>query len=124
MAGRSPLAYAFRSFLCADREGTRAPRRGSGKFPQLETAVPLGKIPSLDQLISLPEQAASAQIRSYADLYPLQKQYREATSRIAAMPEGNVKHFRILSYADELPPYQQLDEIVRKGEATYPAFQE
>jgi hypothetical protein len=98
--------------------------RSTGKFPQLETAVPLGKIPSLDPLISLPEQAASAQIRSYAEIYALLKQYRGATNRIAAMPEGNVEHFRILAYSDELPPYRQLDEIVHHGEATYPAFQE
>jgi hypothetical protein len=97
--------------------------RSTGEFPQLETEVPLGKIPSLDQLISLPEQTASGQIRSYAAIYALLKQYRGATNRVAAMPEGNVKHFRILAYSDEFPPYQQLDEIVHQGEAAYPAFQ-
>jgi hypothetical protein len=56
--------------------------QNTGQLSQLETSVPLGKIPWLDQLISLPEQAASAQIQSYSELYPLVEQYRNATKPI------------------------------------------
>jgi hypothetical protein len=89
--------------------------RSAGDFPQLDTVVPLGKIPSLDQTISLPEQAASDQIESYSELYPLLKQYRETTGRIAEILGGSVEHFRILAYGYELPPYRQLDEIVHEA---------
>jgi hypothetical protein len=93
-----------------------------GQFPQLETAVPLGKIPSLDQLISLPEQVASGQITSYGELYPLLEQYRGATEPVAPVSERGVRRFRKLAYSDELPSYQQLSDIVHQGEAAYSKF--
>ena len=97
--------------------------RSTGQFPQLESAVPLGKIASLDELISLPEQAASGQVKTYGELYPLLEQYRGATAKVVAMSEGPNKHFRKLAYGDELPTYKQLDEIVHQGEASYRPFQ-
>lgn len=96
--------------------------RNTGQFPQLETVVPLGKIPSLDQLISLPEQAASAQMQSYSELYPLVEQYRDATSPILIMSEGGKRRFRKLGYSEDMPPYQQLKEIIHQGEPSYPKF--
>jgi hypothetical protein len=98
--------------------------RSTGRFPQLETAVPLGKVPTLDQLISLPEQAASDQVQSYRDLYPLVEQYRGVTKAVIPVPEGRVQHFRKLAYSDELPNYQQLSDVVHQGEASYPLFQQ
>jgi hypothetical protein len=98
--------------------------RSTRQFPQLETALPLGKIPSLDQLISLPEQAASAQIKSYAELYPLVKQYRRLKTGVVPVSEGRGKGFRKLVYSDEMPPYQELNEIVHQGKASYPLFQQ
>src|SRR5580658_8098079 len=98
--------------------------RSTGQFPQLETAVPLGKIASLDQLISLPEQAASAQIKSYAELYPLLEQYRGLKTAVVPVSKGRAKGFRKLVYSDEMPPYQELIEIVHQGKEPYSLFQQ
>jgi hypothetical protein len=98
--------------------------RSTGQFPELETTVPLGKIPTIDQLISLPEQAASSQAKSYRDLDPLLEQYQGATKAIVDKSDAKTKRFRKLAYSDDLPPYQQLNEIVHQGEASYPAFQQ
>jgi len=97
--------------------------RSPGNFPQLETDVPLGKIPTLDSLISLPEQAASAQIADYHQIYPLVRRYRGITKSIVPVSEAGHQHFRKLVYSDELPSYGQLDDIVHRGEAVYPGFQ-
>jgi hypothetical protein len=97
--------------------------RSMGQFSQLETDVPMGKIPSLDQLISLPEQAASAQIRNYRQLYSMIHQHRGATKTIVPVSETGRTHFRKLAYSDELPSYERLSDIVHQGEAVYPAFE-
>ena len=96
--------------------------RSTGEFSQIRSAVPLGDIPSLDQLVSLPEQAASAQIQSYGELYPLVEQYRDAKEPVVRLSVDGVRHFRKLGYGYELPPYQQILEIVRRGESSYPQF--
>jgi hypothetical protein len=97
--------------------------RSTGNFPQLETDVPMGKIPTLDSLISLPEQTASAQIADYHQIYPLVRRYKGITKAIVPVSEAGRQHFRILVYSEHLPPYRQLDDIVRRGEAVYPSFQ-
>lgn len=97
--------------------------RSTGNLPQLESDVPLGKIPTLDSLISLPEQAASAQIADYHQLYPLVRRYKGITKAIVPVAEARHQHFRILVYSDELPSYGKLDDIVHRGEAVYPSFQ-
>lgn len=96
----------------------------TGRFPQLETAVPLGEIPKLDQLISLPEQAASGQIKTYRELYPMVQQYRGITQAVVPISRGQAKYFRKLVYSEDLPSYQQLNDIVHSGEVTYPRFQQ
>jgi hypothetical protein len=97
--------------------------RSMGQFSQLETDVPIGKIPSLDQLISLPEQAASAQIHHYRQLYSMIHQYRGATEAIVPVSAAGRTHFRKLAYSNDLPSYQRLSDIVHQGEAVYPAFE-
>jgi hypothetical protein len=98
--------------------------RNTGSFSELETAVPLGKIPSLgfDRLVSLAEQAASAQVQRYGELFTLVDQYRDAREPVLRLSVNGAQHFRKLGYSYELPSYQQLTEIVRQGEASYPAF--
>jgi hypothetical protein len=96
--------------------------RSTGEFSQLETAVPMGKIPSLDQLISLSEQAASAQISDYHQLYSLINQYRGATKAIVSISKSGRTYFRKIAFSDELPSYPQLSDIVHQGEAVYPDF--
>ena len=97
--------------------------RSTKDFAQLESSVPLGKIPTLDDTISLPEQAASTQIESYAALYPLLKQYEGAKSRVVPLQESGTERFRILGYSDPLPAYAQIADIVHQGERSFPAFQ-
>jgi hypothetical protein len=97
--------------------------RSTGNFPQLETDVPLGKIPTLDSLISLPEQAASAQIADYHQIYPLVRRYKGITKAVVPVSEAGHQHFRKLVYSEHLPSYQQLDDIVHRGGAVYPGFQ-
>jgi hypothetical protein len=97
--------------------------RSTGQFSALEADVPIGKIPTLDSLISLPEQAASAHIGNYRQLYPLVRRYKGITAAIVPVSQAGRQHFRILVYSDELPSYGQLDDIVHRGEAVYPAFQ-
>ena len=96
--------------------------RSTGQFPQLRDAVPLGDIPVLNRLISLSEQAASAQIQSYRELYPLVEQYRDAKEPVLQLSVDGVPHFRKLGYDYVLPPYQQIADIVRRGESSYPQF--
>jgi hypothetical protein len=96
--------------------------RSSGPYKDLETAVPLGDLPTLDQNVSLPEQAASAQVTSYRQLLALLPQYRDAKDRIATVGAGPRARHRILAYSDELPPYGKLVQVVEGGEAGYPSF--
>ena len=96
--------------------------RSTGQFSALVTDVPMGKIPTLDSLISLPEQAASARIGNYRQLYPLVRRYKGITTGIVPVSEAGRQHFRKLVYSDELPSFGQLDDIVHQGEAVYPVF--
>jgi hypothetical protein len=96
--------------------------RQTGHFPELEQAVPLGDVPTLDELISLPEVAASTEIRSYSDLQSLVLPYRDAQDRVASIRGGAIVHYRILVYSDKLPSYEKLSRIVALGEAAYPRF--
>jgi hypothetical protein len=96
--------------------------RNTGHFAELEQAVPLGDIPILDELISLPEVAASTEIHSYPELQSLVLPYRDAQERVAAMREGGITHYRILVYSEKLPSYEKLSRILVLGEAAYPKF--
>jgi hypothetical protein len=96
--------------------------RNSGAYKDLEATVPLGDTPTLDQNASLPEQAASAQVASYRQLYGLLPQYRGARDRILPIGTGPRRRYRILSYSDHPPPYDKLQQVVRAGEAAYPKF--
>jgi hypothetical protein len=96
--------------------------RSTGDFPKLKEAVVLDNIPKLDELISLPEIAASAQINSYGELQSLLLPYRDAHGRVAKMIEGGVVHYRILAYSNTLPSYERLSHILALGAADYPKF--
>ena len=72
--------------------------RHTGHFPDLERVVPLGDIPTLDELISLPEVAASADVRSYSELHSLALPYRDAKQRVVPIHDGGTVHYRILAY--------------------------
>jgi hypothetical protein len=76
----------------------------------------------LDELISLPEVAASAQIHSYSELRSLVLPYRDAQQRVAPIREGGIVHYRILVYSETLPPYEKLSHILALGEAAYLKF--
>lgn len=93
--------------------------RSTGKFDTLEKAVPLGKIPTLDERISLPEVAASSNIASYSDLYPLIEPYKTAKSLVVSMGDDR---YRILAYSYEMPSYEKVRLILDDGAAEYPAF--
>jgi hypothetical protein len=102
--------------------------RNSGNFKDLEAAVPLGDIPQLDALISLPEQLASAQVASYGQVYELASEYRDLKSRVIAeriKPPGRgwETRYRILVYGNELPSYDALMNILARGEAHFQAFE-
>ncbi|MGA3211570.1 MAG: hypothetical protein ABSD20_09695 [Terriglobales bacterium] len=102
--------------------------RNSGNFKDLESAVPLGDIPQLDSLISLPEQLASAQATSYGKVYELAAQYRELTGRVLTErvkppDRGWETRYKILVYSDDLPHYDTLMNILARGEADFPAFE-
>lgn len=96
--------------------------RQTGRFTELERAVPLGDIPTLDELISLPEVAASAQIQSYSELQSLVLPYRDAHHRVSPIRVGDAVHYRILAYSDKLPSYEKLSRIIALGENDYPKF--
>jgi hypothetical protein len=103
--------------------------RNTGTFPELATAVPLDDIPQLDALISLPEQAASAQVTSYTQIYELAAAYRDAKGRIKperVKPPGKgwVTRYKILAYSNELPAYDSLMNILSRGEAHFAAFEQ
>lgn len=93
--------------------------RSTGKFDTLEKVVPLGDIPILDENITLPEVAASSNITSYAELYPLIEPYRSAKSRVVSMGDNR---YRILAYSYEMPSYQKVRLILDDGAAMYPQF--
>lgn len=96
--------------------------RQTGRFTELERAVPLGDIPTLDDLISLPEVTASAQIQSYSELQSLVLPYRDAHDRVSRIREGESVHYRILAYSDKLPSYEKLSRIIALGEIDYAKF--
>jgi hypothetical protein len=103
--------------------------RNTGKFPELATAVPLDDIPQLDALISLPEQAASAQVTAYQQVYELAAAYRDAKGRVKperVKPPGKgwVTQYKILAYSNELPAYDALMNILSRGEAHFAAFEQ
>jgi len=95
---------------------------GRGQFKAVEQAVPLGDIPTLSELISLPGVAASARIRTYSQLHTLLEPYRRASNRIVEVKDRGIIRFSILGYSAALPSFDDLSRIVALGEASYPKF--
>jgi hypothetical protein len=96
--------------------------RTNGPYTDLPAAVPLGDAPTLDQNASVPEQAASAEVANYRQLYGLLPQYRGAKDRILRLGSGSKARYRILSYSDHPPSYEALERVTHAGEAAFPKF--
>ncbi len=95
--------------------------RSTGSYNDLENAVPLPDIPVMEERISLPEVAASSDITSYSQLFPLIEPYRHPNGRVVLMPDS-AHRYRIIAYSNELPTYQRLRTSLEMGAAEYPAF--
>jgi hypothetical protein len=97
--------------------------RFTGDYPDLKTAVPLDEIATIDQAISLPEQAASDQVSGYGQIYSLLRQYQAARNRVERVSHERGRHYRILSYSKDLPSYEDLHAIVSRGDKSYSTFE-
>ncbi len=97
--------------------------RFTGDYPDLKTAVPIDDIATIDQAISLPEQAASRQVSGYGQIYSLLRQYQTARNRVERVRHERGRHYRILSYSKDLPSYEDLHAIVSKGEKSSSTFE-
>lgn len=99
-------------------------RHGGEHQASLNAALPL-QGDGLPILISLPHLAIEAQ--GYADVIALTEPYRRAQRRVERMPPrpGDERpRYRILSHAEELPRFGELDRLVRSGEAGFAAFKQ
>lgn len=90
--------------------------RDTSRVPGLRS-VPIQSIPTLDQLVALPEIAASARVSSYMEILPLADLYRGATTRLVTSPAP-----RILTYSAQPVSYDTLRMIVERGESGFAAF--
>jgi hypothetical protein len=91
--------------------------RESPKEYQLDSTINLGKIQTLNQIISLPEMAASSNIKNYNDIYKIVEIYRMSKNRVILKPFP-----KIVAYSDEMPNYDTLKIILQAGEKHFKHF--
>lgn len=95
---------------------------GNAVFKDVQAAVPLTDIPTLNELISLPGVAASRRVVAYSDLQPLLEPYRDARDRIIEVRDGQETRYSILGYSETMPRFEDLTQIIRRGESHYGRF--
>lgn len=88
-------------------------------FPDMDSLIGIRHIPTLDNLVALPEIVTSLQLTRYSDIYPVLKQYYKNTSNL--LQEKPV--MKKLGYGDRLPPYDSLLALVKRGEPFYDRFE-
>ena len=89
----------------------------NGRFGVKDNLPSLEEIPTIDQLIVLPNDVASLEIQEYSEIYPLLEEYRNPKD---AMIDDPVP--RILTHSQSFPPYDTLVSIIRQGEPHFSAF--
>jgi hypothetical protein len=91
--------------------------RNSNEFSSISKVLPLDNVETVQGLISLPEDMASANIKYYKEIYPFLEDYRRPPGRIVLKPKP-----KILGYGSSMPSYDRLVSIIHEGEKTYPTF--
>jgi hypothetical protein len=93
-------------------------RKTLDNHPDIDSITGIRQLPTLDELIALPEIVTSIQIKSYQEIYPLLDHfYKNAKTTVALKPV-----FRKLGFGEQLPPYQTILTLVRSGESHFRIF--
>lgn len=104
---KTPLGDYLYFLLC------RKPHKA---VPDLDSLLGIREIPRMRVLIALPEIVASYRTSDYQDVYSIIDRYYSGDS-VTSVSKG-----RRVSYSSIVPPAEEIEELVRKGEEAWPEF--
>ncbi|MGM0464668.1 MAG: hypothetical protein ACQEQW_08415 [Bacteroidota bacterium] len=104
---KSPLGDYLYFLLC------RKPHRA---VPDLDSLLGIRGIPRMRVLIALPEIVTSYRIDNYSDIYRVIDSYYGGDSL------SSLNKDKRISYSSVVPPAREIEELVRKGEESWPDF--
>ncbi|MBO9661150.1 MAG: hypothetical protein J7527_20165, partial [Chitinophagaceae bacterium] len=93
-------------------------RKALESHPDIDSLSGIRDLPTLDELIALPEIVTSMQISSYEEIYPILEQYyKNAGSTTIQQP-----FVKKLGFGEKLPPYDTILALVTAGEPHFKQF--
>jgi len=104
---KTPLGDYLYFLLC------RKPHKA---VPGLDSLLGIKDIPRMRVLIALPEIIAACRIDNYNDVYRVIDSYYGGDSL------NSLNRGKRISYSSIVPPAEEIEELVRKGEEAWPEF--